>query len=96
MRIRAIAASLFDHVPIQWTLDVEASVLRVALTPEQLAEDITPFSPESPLTRKALLTLTLEHEIHHRGQLYTYLRIAGCEIPPLFSAETVQEFEVGR
>jgi uncharacterized damage-inducible protein DinB len=44
----------------------------------------------------AVLKMTLEHEIHHRGQLYTYLRIAGCEIPPLFSAETVQEFDDGR
>jgi uncharacterized damage-inducible protein DinB len=74
----------------------EAVAKVMALTPEQLAEDIAPFSPERPLTRKAVLNLTLEHEIHHRGQLYTYLRIAGCEIPPLFSAETVQEFDVGR
>jgi len=28
--------------------------------------------------------------------LYTYLRIAGCEIPPLFSVENVQEFDDGR
>jgi len=42
------------------------------------------------------LRAMLEHEIHHRGQIYTYLRIAGCEIPPLFSVETIQEFDDGR
>jgi ligand-binding sensor domain-containing protein/signal transduction histidine kinase len=35
VRIRAIAASLFDHVPILWTLEVDDDVLRVPLTPEQ-------------------------------------------------------------
>ena len=74
----------------------EAVAKVMTLTPEQLTEDIAPFSPERPLTREAVLNLILEHEIHHRGQLYTYLRIADCEIPPLFSAETVQEFDVGR
>jgi uncharacterized damage-inducible protein DinB len=74
----------------------EAVAKVMALTPEQLAEDVAPFSPERPLTRMAVLKMNLEHEIHHRGQLYTYLRIAGCEIPPLFSAETVQEFDDGR
>jgi uncharacterized damage-inducible protein DinB len=74
----------------------EAVAKLMALTPEQLAEDIAPFSPERPLRRKAVLNMVLEHEIHHRGQLYTYLRIAGCEIPPLFSTETIQEFDVGR
>ena len=40
--------------------------------------------PRAIESRMSLLRLTHEHEIHHRGQLYTYLRIAGCEVPPLF------------
>ncbi len=55
-----------------------------SLTPEQLSEEIAPFGPDAKMSRMALLHLTHEHEIHHRGQLYTYLRIAGCEVPPLF------------
>jgi len=55
-----------------------------ALTPEQLAEQVAPFGPDKSMTRQTLLGLTQEHEIHHRGQLYTYLRVAGCEVPPLF------------
>jgi uncharacterized damage-inducible protein DinB len=86
----ALALAAFDKT------HEEAVAKVVALTPEQLVEDIAPFSPERPLARKAVLNMLLEHEIHHRGQLYTYLRIAGCEIPPLFSVETIQEFDVGR
>jgi len=26
-----------------------------------------------------------EHEIHHRGQLYTYYRLAGVEPPKLYA-----------
>lgn len=55
-----------------------------AMTPDQLAEEITPFGPEKKMTRLALVEITQEHEIHHRGQLFTYLRVAGCEVPSLF------------
>ena len=106
-----IEAALTGSFPKEWPtpLSDTASVLAafdktheeavakvMTLTPEQLTEDIAPFSPERRMARKAVLDIIIEHEIHHRGQLYTYLRIADCEIPPLFSAETVQEFDVGR
>lgn len=55
-----------------------------ALTPEQMKETVTPFGEANAMTRQALLHGLLEHEIHHRGQLYTYLRILGVELPPLF------------
>ncbi|MFN0088424.1 MAG: DinB family protein [Blastocatellia bacterium] len=55
-----------------------------ALTAEQLAEEVAPFGPDKKMSRMALLHLTHEHEIHHRGQLYVYLRSLGCEVPPLF------------
>ena len=62
----------------------EAIAAAAALTPEELSEQVAPFGPDKAMSRMALLHLTHEHEIHHRGQLYTYLRIAGCEVPPLF------------
>jgi len=63
----------------------EEMVAKVAaLTPEQLAETVTPFGPEKALTREQLLHAMHEHEIHHRGQLYVYLRMLGAEVPPLF------------
>jgi uncharacterized damage-inducible protein DinB len=39
----------------------------------------------------------IEHEIHHRGQLYTYLGILGIETPPLYglTSEEVKARSVG-
>ena len=54
------------------------------LAAELWGEDVAPFGPESKMSRMSLLTLTTEHEIHHRGQLYVYLRMLGCEVPALF------------
>ncbi|MFN0110307.1 MAG: DinB family protein [Blastocatellia bacterium] len=62
----------------------EAIATAMSLTEAELAETVAPFGPDKAMPRSVLLNLTLEHEIHHRGQLYTYLRIAGCECPPLF------------
>ncbi len=64
----------------------EAAVALVStLGPERFGETITPFHPSRPMTREQLLYGMLEHEIHHRGQLYTYLRMLGVEVPPLFA-----------
>ncbi len=57
----------------------------VTLTPEQLEETVTPFGPEHPMKRRVILTMLHEHEVHHRGQLYVYLRMLGCELPALYS-----------
>lgn len=54
------------------------------LAPEAWQETIAPFGPQAVMPRLVVLNLALEHEIHHRGQLYTYLRILGCEVPSLF------------
>jgi uncharacterized damage-inducible protein DinB len=62
-----------------------AGVAKIAsLTPEQMNDMVAPFGPEKAMPRAFLMQVMLEHEIHHRGQLYTYLRILGCECPPLF------------
>ena len=55
-----------------------------ALTPEQLDETVAPFGPDKEMSRRAILHVAHEHEIHHRGQLYVYLRTLGCTVPPLF------------
>ena len=55
-----------------------------AIPPAAWEEMIAPFGPKSTMPRFALLTIALEHEIHHRGQLYVYLRMLGCEVPSLF------------
>jgi uncharacterized damage-inducible protein DinB len=39
------------------------------------------------------LAATIEHEIHHRGELYIYLNLIGVRTPPMFglTAEEVQK-----
>jgi uncharacterized damage-inducible protein DinB len=62
----------------------EAAIAQVvALPAETLQDSISPFG--NPMPRERLLHALLEHEIHHRGQLYTYLRILGADVPPLFA-----------
>ena len=51
------------------------------LTPEQLKEEIEFHGRK--LRRGVLLWFVTEHEIHHRGQLFTYYRLAGIEPPNL-------------
>jgi uncharacterized damage-inducible protein DinB len=53
-----------------------------ALTPEQLTETVNFFGREVP--RKTLLWGITEHEIHHRGQLFVYLRLLGIEPPSVY------------
>jgi uncharacterized damage-inducible protein DinB len=40
-----------------------------------------------------LLRAMLEHEIHHRGQLYTLLGLIGVETPPLYGLTEREVFE---
>lgn len=39
------------------------------------------------------LRLMIEHEIHHRGQLYEMLGVAGVELPPLYGLTEPQVLE---
>ena len=43
------------------------------------------------------LRLMVEHEIHHRGQIYTYLAMLEVPTPPLYglTSEQVSERSVG-
>jgi uncharacterized damage-inducible protein DinB len=52
------------------------------LTEEEVMQNVD-FAGRS-VPRKALLQVLCEHEVHHRGQLYTYIRIAGVVPPALF------------
>jgi uncharacterized damage-inducible protein DinB len=56
-----------------------------SLTPEQLNHTIEFFGRS--LSGSALLQNGKEHEIHHKGQLFIYLRIAGIEQLPFYVAK---------
>ena len=49
---------------------------------EQIKDIVEIFGKSFP--RLALLHGMVEHEIHHRGQLYAFLRLADVEPPSLF------------
>jgi len=58
-----------------------AEVAKLSL--DQLNEEVEAFGHK--MRRVVLLWSMTEHEIHHRGQFYTYLRLAGIEPPSLYS-----------
>ncbi|HKP86830.1 MAG TPA: DinB family protein [Blastocatellia bacterium] len=52
------------------------------LTFDQLNEEVEAFGRK--MRRVVLLWGMTEHEIHHRGQLFTYYRLAGIEAPKIY------------
>jgi uncharacterized damage-inducible protein DinB len=64
-------------------LHAESLEIFRALTPEQYrGECLTPAG--SPIPVWKWLRAMVEHEVHHRGQLYLALSLLGVETPPLF------------
>ena len=68
-------ANAFDSQHDQLTREVSL------LTPEQWREEVEFHGKK--LRRGVLLSFVTEHEVHHRGQLFTYYRLAGIEPPNL-------------
>jgi len=61
------------------------------LNPEMLQAKIqTPAG--MPITCWKWLRALVEHEIHHRGQIYLYLNMLGVKTPPLYGL-TAEEVE---
>lgn len=51
-------------------------------------------TPEgTPITTWKWLRSMVEHEIHHRGQVYTYLALLGVPTPPLYGLTSEQVAE---
>lgn len=73
-------------------LHAESRAIFAALTPERLAGRCeTPAG--TPITVGKWLRAMLEHEAHHRGQLYLMLALRGVPTPPLYglTSEAVRE-----
>ncbi|HKS07437.1 MAG TPA: DinB family protein [Gemmatimonadaceae bacterium] len=72
-------------------LHEESRALFASLTPDALnAKCITPAG--TPITTWKWLRAMIEHEAHHRGQLYMMLGLLGVKTPPIYglTAEEVQ------
>ena len=65
------------------------------LSPEDLqAKCVTPAG--TPITTWKWLRLLPEHEIHHRGQMYTYLGLLGVATPPIYGMTSEQVADASR
>lgn len=75
------------------TCHAESMSIFEKLTPEQLAgKCVTPAG--TPITTWKWLRLLPEHEIHHRGQIYTYLGFLGVTAPPIYGMTSEQVADV--
>jgi uncharacterized damage-inducible protein DinB len=77
-------------------LHEESRALFAALTPEMLnAKCMTPAG--TPITTWKWLRAMIEHEAHHRGQLYMMLGLLGVKTPPIYglTSEEVRAKSVG-
>jgi uncharacterized damage-inducible protein DinB len=48
----------------------------------------------TPMTTWKLLRSIVEHEVHHRGELYAFLGVLGVSVPPLFGLTSEQLREI--
>lgn len=65
------------------------------LTPGDLKNKcVTPAG--TPITTWKWLRLLPEHEIHHRGQMYTYLGLLGMAVPPIYGMTSEQVAEASK
>jgi uncharacterized damage-inducible protein DinB len=75
----------------------ESFALIASLTDDDLvAKCMTPGGASMPVWK--WLRAMVEHEIHHRGQIYIYLGMLGVETPPLYglTSEEVRARSVSR
>ncbi|QHW33983.1 damage-inducible protein DinB [Paenibacillus rhizovicinus] len=77
------AFTTIDELRANIAADTEETeaILR-SIAPEQLEQSIDFFG--HAMTGSALLQNAKDHEIHHKGQLFIYLRLAGIEKLPFF------------
>jgi uncharacterized damage-inducible protein DinB len=71
----------------------ESTQMLAELTDDQLAQKCQ-SADGSPITTWKLLRSMVEHEIHHRGELYAYLGLIGVNVPPLYGLTSEQLREI--
>jgi uncharacterized damage-inducible protein DinB len=92
-----LADGLDAVIAYKQRMDRETVDIIRALGPEGLTRKcITPDG--ASITVWKWLRLMVEHEIHHRGQLYIYLSMLGVPTPPLYglTSEQVKERSAAR
>lgn len=92
-RYSSHGAELADDLPttlaLMQRLHQESMVIFAQLTDEQLTQKcVTPGGGE--IATWKWLRAMVEHEVHHRGQIYMYLGILGVPTPPIFGLTSEQ------
>ena len=81
---RDLADGLDDVLGFMDRLHQESVEVFARLTAEDLhKKGVTPDG--HPIATWKLLRAMVEHEIHHRGQIYVYLGVLGVTTPPLYT-----------
>jgi len=78
-----LAASLQQIVDFMEARHAEAVAIFSKLSEQDWNEKCL-TADAAPVTRWKLLRLAIEHEIHHRGELYAALGLLGVSTPPLY------------
>lgn len=87
-----LASGLPEVTEYMDRLHGEAVEIFRSLEPEDLQNKCPTVAGVDLRTWKWLRAM-VEHEIHHRGQLYTMLRLAGVETPPIYGLTETEVLE---
>ena len=86
---RDLADGLDNVIAFMERMHREATDQLKTLTPEMLAgKGVSPTGV--PITAWKLLRAMVEHEIHHRGEMYVYLALLGVPRPPLYGVTELE------
>ncbi len=86
---KELADGLENVLALMEKLHAESMEIFAKLTDEELQRKCkTPDNAE--ITKWKWLRLMVEHEIHHRGQIYLYLAMLGVPTPPLYGLTSEQ------
>ena len=86
---RDLAARYEEIIEFAERLYRETTAILSTFNPEDLNRKCTTPDGASITTWKWLRAM-IEHEIHHRGQIYIYLSILGVPTPPLYGLTSEQ------
>ena len=90
---RDLAAGFPEVLQYYQMLRAESAAIFSSLTDSDLEQKLRPPGNGQIALWKWLRAL-LEHEIHHRGQLYVYLGLVGVLTPPLFGLTSEEVIEL--
>src|SRR5262249_7396667 len=91
---KELAESLDDVLALMEKLHAESMEIFSRLTDEDLARKCkTPAGSEIQIAK--WLRAMVEHEIHHRGQIFLYLGMLGVPTQPIFGLTSEQVRSVG-